>query len=299
MSARGLKGVFAAVPTPVDAGGEPDLGRFLLHARWALANGCDGLNVLGTTGEATSFSTRQRLAVMNAAAGGLDPARLMVGTGAPDIQTTVDLTRAAEQAGFAGALVLPPFYYKAVADDALFEWFARLATATRRIAIHLYNFPQMTGIRLSPDLARRLKQAFGSRIAGAKDSSGDLAYAAELAKIPRFAVFPSDEGSLSLAGKHRFAGCISATVNLTAPLAARLWRDPGNEALGAEVRAMRQAIAAHPMIPAVKYLLARLHGDGGFERVQPPHLPLDGAAKRALARIPGCGSRELRGIGGR
>lgn len=78
-----LSGVIAAVPTPIDAAGRPHTGRFLAHARWALANGCDGLNVLGTTGEATSFSRQERENVMRAAADGLDRSRLMVGTGTP------------------------------------------------------------------------------------------------------------------------------------------------------------------------------------------------------------------------
>ena len=70
-----LTGVIAAVPTPVTEAGGPDLERFLRHAAWSLANGCDALNVLGTTGEANSFSAAQRKAVMQAAAGRRLPAQ--------------------------------------------------------------------------------------------------------------------------------------------------------------------------------------------------------------------------------
>ena len=286
MSGR-LGGVIAAVPTPVTASGEPDTERFVRHARWALESGCDALNVLGTTGEANSFSADQRRAVMTAAATGLDRQRLMVGTGTPDLATTIALTRHAHELGFAGALVLPPYYYKGVSDDGLFAWFERLieGTADASIDIYLYNFPQMTGIRFSPELARRLKAAFPERMAGAKDSSGDLAYAAELAKIDGFAVFPSSETALGKAKADGYAGCISATVSVTAPLVAAYWREPTNAALAEKVAQARASISAQPLIPAVKYLVAQLHGDPAFERVLPPHLPLTQEQKSALSGL--------------
>ncbi|MEX0957591.1 MAG: dihydrodipicolinate synthase family protein [Rhizobiaceae bacterium] len=268
---RALRGVLAAVPTPVTPGGEPDTERFLVHAHWCLDNGCDGLNVLGTTGEANSLSKSQRLVVMEAVADGLDPSRLMVGTGTPDATTTIELTRAAEDMGYAGALILPPYYYKGVSDDGLFNWFASVIEATEGIRIYLYNFPQMTGVPLTHALVRRLAEAYPNRVAGAKDSSGDLAYAAEIASIDGLDIFPSDEAALALAETEGFAGCISATVNVTASLAARLWRAQTDTALLAKVRSRRQSIAAHPLIPAVKHLVARLHADTGFERLLPHH----------------------------
>lgn len=285
MALTGLRGVIAAVPTPVTAEGEPDIARFLRHASWALANGCDALNVLGTTGEANSFSADQRKAVMSAAAAELDTSRLMVGTGTPDLATTIALTGYAYELGFAAALVLPPYYYKGVSDDGLFAWFERLILATRARSgpVYLYNFPQLTGVPFSVEFARRLKAAFPQRIAGAKDSSGDLAYASRLAEIPGFDVFPSSETSIAKAASEGYAGCISATVSVTAPLVARFWADPANAALAASVADARGAIAAYPLVPAVKHLTAVLHDDPAFERVLPPHLPLTDAQKAGLA----------------
>ena len=115
-----LQGVIAAIATAVDDKGEPDCARSTALARFLLGNGCDGLNVLGTTGEATSFSLEQRKRVMSAYRdAGLPLDRLMVGTGAASIADAVALTRHAAELGFAGALVLPPFYYKGVPDDGL------------------------------------------------------------------------------------------------------------------------------------------------------------------------------------
>ena len=127
--------MFAAVATAVAENGEPDIARSLTLARFLLDNGCDGLNVLGTTGEATSFSLEQRKAVMTAYRdGGLPLDRLMVGTGAAAVADAVALTRHAAELGFAGALVLPPFYYKGVPDDGLVAYIDTLvqATADRR-----------------------------------------------------------------------------------------------------------------------------------------------------------------------
>ena len=115
-----LSGVIAAVATPIDAGGAPDLKRATDLARHLLDNGCDGLNVLGSTGEATSFSVDERKAVMTAYKNnGLPLDRLMVGTGAASVSDAIALTRHAAELGFGGALVLPPFYYKGVTDDGL------------------------------------------------------------------------------------------------------------------------------------------------------------------------------------
>ena len=120
MTTSKLQGVIAAIATAVDDKGEPDCARSTALARFLLANGCDGLNVLGTTGEATSFSLEQRKRVMSAyREAGLPLDRLMVGTGAASVADAVALTRHAAELGFAGALVLPPFYYKGVPDDGL------------------------------------------------------------------------------------------------------------------------------------------------------------------------------------
>src|SRR5262249_29835874 len=104
-----LSGVIAAIATAVDERGGPEAARVVALARYLLDSGCDGLNVLGTTGEATSFSVAQRGAVMTAyAQAGLPLARMMVGTGAASLADAVALPQAAADLGFAGALVLPP-----------------------------------------------------------------------------------------------------------------------------------------------------------------------------------------------
>jgi 4-hydroxy-tetrahydrodipicolinate synthase len=285
MSDKKLRGVIAAIATAIDDNGEPDTARSTALARFLLDNGCDGLNVLGTTGEATSFSLDQRKRVMSAyRAAGLPLDRLMVGTGAAAVSDAVALTRHAAELGFAGALLLPPFYYKGVPDDGLAAYVGTIvqATADRPIPIYLYHFPAQSGLPWHVALIKRLLDAHPARIAGLKDSSGAMAYAREAARIaPGFDVFPSTEAALLEARSGAFAGCISATANLNADLCSRTWHGGDATALEAAVR-IRSLFDGKALVPGVKALLAHIHGDPGWARVQAPLAPFP-AADRAAA----------------
>jgi len=271
--AKTLSGVIAAITTAVDQAGEPDSARSTAFARFLLDNGCDGLNVLGTTGEATSFSLDQRKRVMSAyAASGLPLDRMMVGTGAAALADAIALTKHAAELGFAGALVLPPFYYKGVPDDGLVAYIEAIvnATAERPIPIYLYHFPAQSGLPWHVALIRRLLGEFGDRIVGLKDSSGDMAFAAEAAAVsPRFKVFPSTEAALPQARSGSFAGCISATANLNADLCARAYRT-GDAAALTEAVAIRNLFDGKALVSGVKTLVAHIHGDPQWARTAPP-----------------------------
>jgi len=273
MPESALRGVIAAIATPVDANGEPDIARATRLARFLLDNGCDGLNVLGTTGEATSFSLAQRQKVMTAYRdAGLPLDRLMVGTGAAAVADAVGLTRHAAEVGFAGALVLPPFYYKGVPDDGLAAYIDTIVSASsaKPIPIYLYHFPAQSGLPWHPKLVRRLLDAFGGRLVGLKDSSGDMAYAREVAAIsPSFKVFPSTEAVLIEARGGAFAGCISATANLNADLCQRAWSRGDAAALDTAVT-IRKLFDGRALVSGVKALLAHIHGDAALARVMPP-----------------------------
>ncbi|MGE5165336.1 MAG: dihydrodipicolinate synthase family protein [Sphingobacteriales bacterium] len=280
-----LSGVIAAVATPVDESGAPDLKRAVNLARYLLENGCDGLNVLGTTGEATSFSVAERKAVMDAyKANGLPLHHLMVGTGAAAVSDAVALTCHAAELGFAGALVLPPFYYKGVPDDGLVAYIDALVKATgqKPIPIYLYHFPAMSGLPWHITLIKRLLESFPIRIVGLKDSSGDMAFARSAAAISKdFAVFPSTEACLIDARSGFFAGCISATANLNADLCARAWSQGDAAALDAAV-AIRKLFDGKPLVSGVKALLAHIHGDPGLARVRPPLAPFSAADRASV-----------------
>jgi len=196
----------------------------------------------------------------------------------------VALTRHAAELGFAGALVLPPFYYKDVSDDGLVAYIDTLvkATSTRPIPIYLYHFPAMSGVPWHVALIRRLLDSYAFRMAGLKDSSGDMAYARSAAAISKdFAVFPSNEATLLEARGGAFAGCISATANCNADLCARAWHNGDETALKAAV-AIRKLFDGKALVSGVKALLAHIHGDPALARVKPPLVPVSAADRAAL-----------------
>ncbi|MCK9907493.1 dihydrodipicolinate synthase family protein [Microbacteriaceae bacterium K1510] len=286
MSNKTLSGVIAAIATPVNDAGAPDLARVIKLARFLLDNGCDGLNVLGTTGEATSFALAERKAVMDAyKSNGLALGRLMVGTGAAAAADAVALTRHAAELGFGGALVLPPFYYKGVPDDGLVAYIDTIvkATADKPIPLYLYHYPAMSGLPWHIPLIKRLLDLHPSRIVGLKDSSGDMDYARAAAALSQdFAVFPSTEACLIEARGGTFAGCISATANLNPDLCARAWGAGDAAALDAAV-AIRRLFEGKPLVSGVKALLAHIHGDPALARMKPPLAPLPAADRTAVA----------------
>jgi 4-hydroxy-tetrahydrodipicolinate synthase len=269
-SATRLRGVIAAIPTPL-AGQDPDHDRLVSLARHLLASGCHGLNLLGTTGEATSFSTAQRMAVMSAVAhAGLPLGQMMVGTGAAAVHDAVTLSHHAAGLGYAGILLLPPFYYKGVSDEGVIEYVGRVieAIADSAVAVYLYNFPALSGVAYGRPLVERLLERFGRRIAGVKDSSANLPYAREIAALG-LDVFPSSEEYLMEAWSGPFAGCISATANISSRESRAVF-DQGDAAALTRATALRHLFDGLPLIAGVKYLLSELHADESLSRVMPP-----------------------------
>lgn len=283
---QSLRGIVAAIATPVTSALAPDHARFLALAKHLLANGCDGLNVLGTTGEATSFSLSQRKALMSFAARELPRQRMMAGTGAASLGDAIELTRHAAELGFGAALVLPPFYYKGVSDDGVFAYIEAIvaASAERPVPLFLYHYPALSGVPYTPELTGRLIAAFPERVLGVKDSSGDLAYERLLAgRHPGFAVYPANEATLLEGRGGIFAGCISATANLNADLCARAWRSGEEAALETAVR-LRRLFDGKPLVAGVKAALAHIHHDPALAAPMPPLSAWGEAEARALGR---------------
>jgi 4-hydroxy-tetrahydrodipicolinate synthase len=205
---------------------------------------------------------------------------MIVGTGAAALQDAVLLTRKAAEIGFSAALLLPPFYYRPVSDGGILRFVEAIAeaTASNPIPLYLYNFPALSGIAYTPGLVSLLVRHLGSRIAGLKDSSGDLAYAKEIAALsPSLAVYPSNEATLPLARSGGpFAGCISATANLNAADCALAYHGGDQAALERAVR-LRAIFDGLPLVPGIKTMIARLENDGAHARTLPPLTGLDAA----------------------
>ncbi len=286
-----IAGVIAATPVPLKRDLTMDLMRLIEHCRWLLdQGGCDGVNLLGTTGEAMSFPAAERMRAMEAVArAGLPLDRIMVGTGAAALEDAVELTAAAMAMGFAGALVVPPFFYKDLSPQMVVGFFERLITRVgeQNLRLYLYHIPQNTGVPFAIEAIAELRTRYPDVVLGLKDSAGDLAYARKVASaFPGFDVFPSSEGSLIEAQASNFAGCISATTNVTGRLSQTAWKQQAEEAgkqACAQAVAIRAVLARLPLVPSVKCALALIKNDAEWVRVHPPFVPLESGQRASVA----------------
>lgn len=293
-----LRGALAPVMTPFRADLSPDAKRFAAHCRWLVDNGA-GLAVFGTNSEANSLSVDERLRLTDALLeAGIPAAKLMPGTGACSITDAVTLTRHAVKNGAAGVLMLPPFFYKGVSDQGLFDYYAQVVeqVASDDLRIYLYHIPQVTQVPITLKLIEMLRANYPRNVVGAKDSSGSWdntkAMLDEFAK-DGFDVFPASESTLSAAMPLGAAGCISATVNLN-PAGIRAvfdkWDTPEGPQLQAKADVIRKIFQSPNMIPAMKRIAAEFSGQRDWAVVRPPLVKLDDDPAARLVR-------ELQGAG--
>jgi 4-hydroxy-tetrahydrodipicolinate synthase len=218
MSAR-IRGVLAPVVTPFKADLAPDPERFIKHCQWLPSQNC-GLAPFGTTSEANSMSKDERTSLLAAlVAAGIDPSRMMPGTGCCSITETVELTAHAVRHGCAGVLMLPPFYYKDVTEEGLYRYFSEVVqrVGDKRLRIYLYHIPPVAMVGITPKLVERLLKTYPNAIAGMKDSSGDWNNTKTfLDAFGRhgFDVFVGSESFLLANMRNGGAGTISATANV-------------------------------------------------------------------------------------
>lgn len=284
-------GVWAPALTPLTEDLVPDAGRAAAHVRRLLDGGCHGAALFGTTGEATSFSVEQRIALLEAVLkAGVAPERLMVGTGCCALADSLRLTAHAAGLGCKQVLMLPPFYYKGASDQGLFDSYAAVIdrVGDPELAIYLYHFPRLSGVPITHGLVKRLLAAYPKTVKGLKDSTGDPeSCAGFIAQFPGFAVFPGTETIMLDMLLKGAAGCITASANVNAAAIRRVydaWRAERPEAreLQNGVTALRMVLQASPMIPVLKHLLAERLDDPAWRRLCPPLTPLTADQVSAL-----------------
>ena len=280
--AQRITGVLSPVVTPFKADLSPDPDRFVRQCRWLLSQNV-GLAAFGTNSEANSLSVEERMELLERLVGaGLDPARMMPGTGCCALPDSVRLTAHVVKLGCAGALMLPPFYYKGMSDDGLFRSFAEVIerVGEARLRVYLYHIPPVAQVPITLGLVERLLKAYPQQVAGMKDSSGDWdntkAFLDAFASSG-FDVFAGSETFLLRNMRHGGAGCISATANVHPGPIAHLfdtWRDADADAQQARLDEIRMVFQKFPMIPALKAAVAHHGGDAGWATVRPPFVPL-------------------------
>jgi 4-hydroxy-tetrahydrodipicolinate synthase len=302
-----IRGVLAPVVTPFKTDLSPDSERFIAHCKWLLSQNC-GLAVFGTNSEANSLSMEERAMLLDElVAAGVDPSRMMPGTGCCSIMETVKLTKQAVGNGCAGVLMLPPFYYKDVSEEGLYRYFSEVVqrVGDARLKIYLYHIPPVAVVGITTGLVERLLAAYPNAIAGMKDSSGDWnntktfldAFAVRSARAARtFDVFVGSESFLLANMRNGGVGTISATANVNPAaiyelyqkaLAAASASTPAElEALQGRLNVVRQVFSSRKfpsMIAALKQAIAIYADDPAWRTVRPPLVELTPEQAKTLA----------------
>ena len=293
-----IQGVLSPVLTPFNADYSPATDRFLRHCRWLLDQEV-GLAIFGTNSEANSLTVGEKTRLLETLLeAGLPAARMMPGTGACALPDTIDLTRRAVEAGCAGVLMLPPFYYKGVSDEGLYRSYASVidAVADERLRIYLYHIPPVAQVPISLNLIERLLKAYPGTIAGVKDSSGDWKNTAamlERFQPQGFDVFCGSENFLLATLRAGGAGCITATGNVNPGPIVQLyktWQQADADEQQKKLDVTRAQFGAYVMIPAMKAAIASQSGSTDWAVVRPPLVELDAEQRAAL-------DKSLAGIG--
>ncbi len=309
-----IRGVLAPVVTPFKADLSPDRQRFITHCQWLLSQNC-GLAAFGTNSEANSMSAEERSTLLDAlVAAGIDPSRIMPGTGCCSITETVELTAHAVKHGCAGVLMLPPFYYKDVSEEGLYRYFSEVVqrVGDTRLRIYLYHIPPVAIVGVTPKLVERLLKAYPNAIAGMKDSSGDWnntktfldAFARD-----GFDVFVGSESFLLANMRNGGVGTISATANVSPAAIHKLYRqwNTADDADNADqqqskLNVVREVFTSRKfpsMIAALKQAIAIYANDPEWTRVRPPLVELTTEQAKLLAAdlkaigftMPGIGTK--------
>lgn len=268
-----LAGVYAAAVTPLQADASSfDFESIPAFMHFLADRGCHGALFFGTTGEGPSFSPKEREAFMRSVRAYRQQLRgfkLLAGTGTPSLSETIELTKLAFELGYDGTVVLPPYYFRKVSDDGLFQWFSELIEKAVPEGKYLlgYHIPPMTGIGFSLELLERLKEKFPNQFAGIKDSSHDKEFATTVGQ--RFGrellVLNGTDAYFHHALENNAQGAITAPANLISDNLREVWDlfQEGKDAseVQAKVTEQRHFLEQFsPIAPILKGLLHKVHG---------------------------------------
>ena len=276
--------LIAAIATPIGPDLRPN-GRLLAErCRTLMAAGCDGITLFGTTGEGAEFTVADRqLTLESLLAAGIAPSRLIVSVGALAPADVVALAAHATALGVAGVLLMPPCLFRSgIGEDGIFRFYATVIDRVGRddLRLHLYHFPDISGVAITPGVIRRLSERYPRTIAGVKDSGGDLGFTEDLLRrFSHLQIFTGSEIHIPAVLANGGAGTICGLANVI-PGLLRLMSD--GPALSDRrrylpmVQAVDDILSRGPFIPALKAVIADQAGESAWRQVVPPmaELPL-------------------------
>ena len=186
--------------------------KLLIHAEKIIEQGCHGVAIFGSTGQAQLISIGEKISLLNQLSKSKYKDKYLIGTGLNSLNETINLMSVASSLNFNDFLIMPPAYYK-YGDKEVIEFYSRVVEAAPDSRIILYNFEKLCGYKFSIECVEELVKKFPKQIVGVKDSSYNLY---EHLKLDNFSVLPGSESKLLKGLELGCAGIITATCNVTA-----------------------------------------------------------------------------------
>jgi len=216
-----IKGIYAASMSVFNTDLSLNIEKTLSHAEKIIDQGCHGVAIFGSTGQAQLISISEKISLLNQLSKSKYKEKYLIGTGLNSLNEIINLMSVASSLNFNNFLIMPPAYYK-YGDKEVIEFYSRIIKAMPDSRIILYNFEKLCGYKFSIECVEELVKKFPKQIVGVKDSSYNLY---EYLKIDNFSILPGSESKLLKGLELGCTGIITATCNVTAGLSRRVYDD--------------------------------------------------------------------------
>tara|TARA_B100000795_G_scaffold164713_1_gene123881 strand:+ start:54 stop:938 length:885 start_codon:yes stop_codon:yes gene_type:complete len=216
-----IKGIYAAGMSIINEDLSLNIEKTINHAEKIIDQGCHGVAIFGSTGQAQLISVSEKISLLNQLSKSKHNDKYLIGTGLNSLSETINLMRVASSLNFNDFLIMPPAYYN-YGDKEVIEFYTRVVEAMPDSRIILYNFEKLCGYKFSINCVEELVKKFPKQIVGVKDSSYNLY---EHLKISNFSVLPGAESKLLRGLELGCEGVITATCNVTASLSRKVYED--------------------------------------------------------------------------
>ena len=216
-----IKGIFAASLSIFDENLSLNISKTILHAENLIQQGCHGVVIFGSTGQAQLITISEKINLLNKLSTNKYKNKYIIGSGLNSLGETINLMKISSSLGFDKFLIMPPAYYK-YGDEETINFYSKIVEKVPESKIILYNFEKLCGYKFSISCVEELVKKFPKQIIGVKDSSYNLY---ETLKIDNFSVLPGSELKLLKGLEIGCSGIITATCNVTASLARKVYDD--------------------------------------------------------------------------
>ena len=262
-----IRGIFAASMSILNEDLSLNAEKTIKHAEKLIDQGCHGIAVFGSTGQAQLISVSEKINLLNKLSDNKYKDKYLIGTGLNSLSETINYMKIATSLNFKKFLIMPPAYYK-YADDEVINFYSKIVEAIPECQIVLYNFEKLCGYKFSLECVKTLVKRYPNQIVGIKDSSYNIF---ENLKLENFSIFPGSELKLTKGLELGCSGIITATCNVTAQLSRKVYDDfiSGKEqSYDQKLKSVRSVFDRYNLISALHTFYYR--EDNIYKNILPP-----------------------------